>query len=516
MLLMRIIERLVNIKQWRVGLPQEATVALPPPVAAPQIIANDRPGPRFDVAEANLPAFVQHCPTTMETYHWLRHINWSAFPERRYDRDYPYEPISHATFAAACLVKIEEDFKYMSKLRKHLVRHPALIWLLGFRLVADDTSYWGFDADASLPTARHFTNMLRKVPNHCFQFLLDESVRLLQETLAGVVTDFGQVVSLDTKHILAWVQENNPKAYVEARYNKASQPKGDADCKLGCKRRHNQRVDADNTASQSDSASTPTKEAQPARHIDVGEYYWGYASGVVATKVPNWGEFVLAEWTQTLDRPDVSYFFPLLEQTEARLGFRPAYGAFDAAFDAYYVYEHFHQPDTDWRQGFAAVPMTHRNKVNRVFDDDGVPLCEANLSMTLQYTFTCRTTLYEHERAHYVCPLKPACDTCPIQHKKASNGGCTLRLPTSPGARLRHQIDRESTCYKGIYKQRSATERINAQAMELGIERPKLRNRQAITNLNTGIYVVINLRGWQRVRERLAQQVTQTAAHSQI
>jgi hypothetical protein len=31
------------------------------------------------------------------------------------------------------------------------------------------------------------------------------------------------------------------------------------------------------------------------------EYYWGYASGVVATKVPGWGEFVLAEMTDTFD-----------------------------------------------------------------------------------------------------------------------------------------------------------------------------------------------------------------------
>ena len=30
----------------------------------------------------------------------------------------------------------------------------------------------------------------------------------------------------------------------------------------------------------------------------MGEYYWGYGSGVVAIKVPDWGEFILAELTQ--------------------------------------------------------------------------------------------------------------------------------------------------------------------------------------------------------------------------
>ena len=77
-------------------------------------------------------------------------------------------------------------------------------------------------------------------------------------------------------------------------------------------------------------------------------------------------------------------------------------------------------------------------------------------------------------------------------------------LATSIGARLRHQIDRNSDLYKTIYKQRTATERINSQAKALGIERPKLRNQQAIANQNTLIYVLINLRALHRVRSKLA------------
>jgi len=50
----------------------------------------------------------------------------------------------------------------------------------------------------------------------------------------------------------------------------------------------------------------------------------------------------LAELTQPFDQPDVSYFRPLLAQVEQRLGFKPRFGALDAAFDAFYVYEYFH------------------------------------------------------------------------------------------------------------------------------------------------------------------------------
>jgi hypothetical protein len=78
-------------------------------------------------------------------------------------------------------------------------------------------------------------------------------------------------------------------------------------------------------------------------------------------------------------------------------------------------------------------------------------------------------------------------------------------MAISIGARIRYQLDRHSAVYKQVYKQRTATERINSQAVALGIERPKLRSGAAIANQNTLIYVLINLRGLQRVRRKKAQ-----------
>ena len=59
---------------------------------------------------------------------------------------------------------------------------------------------------------------------------------------------------------------------------------------------------------------------------------------------------------------------------------------------------------------------------------------------------------------------------------------------------MRVTIDRDHPVYKGIYCQRSSAERINSQAKELGIERPKVRNGQSVRNLNTLTYIVINLK----------------------
>ena len=478
-----IVSRLTPLKQsadrfWRVFVAQRHS---------------KRPNLHQLARRRGLPDFVRQSSVAMRYLNLLEPLDWNRFPERDLETDWGTPTVPFASFAAACLVKLDQQLTYMSHLRQYLVDHPALTWILGFPLVFSSHYPWGFDVDASLPTARHLTRMLRTTPNAVSQYLLDETVHLLRAELETEVDDFGHAVSLDTKHILAWVQENNPKQYVKDRYDKTKQPTGDPDCRLGCKRRRNQRASSE---------PPPTPKANPVPpKISVGEFYWGYASGVIATKVPDWGEFVLAELTLPFNRPDVAYFYPLMADAERRLGFRSKYGAYDAAFDSFYVYEHFHQQDQPLEAGFAAVPLSKRSKP-RQFDAQGLPLCDAGLAMPLKYTFVCKTTLVEHERGRYACPLvfpEQTGETCPIDHKKWPKG-CVTTLPTSVGARIRHQLDRESEIYKHIYKQRTATERINAQAVALGIERPKLRNQQAITNQNTLIYVLINLRALHRVR----------------
>jgi hypothetical protein len=274
-----------------------------------------------------LPRFVRESPVAMKYLHLLEPLDWGRFPERDVETDWGTPTVPFASFVAACLIKLDQRLVYMSHLRDYLVEHPALVWILGFPLIPSRRHPCGFDADASLPTARHLTRMLRSTPNTVSQYLLDETVRLLQTELATEVNGFGQAISLDTKHILAWVRENNPKDYVKDRYDKEKRPSGDPDCRLGCKRRRNQR------ASSKEPPPTPSDDPVPA-NVSIGEYYWGYASGVVATKIPDWGEFVLAELTLPFDQPDVAYFQPLMADTERRLGFRPRFGALDAAYDA--------------------------------------------------------------------------------------------------------------------------------------------------------------------------------------
>jgi hypothetical protein len=407
--------------------------------------------------------------------------------------------VPYAPFTAACLVKVDQQIVYMARLRQYLVEHPALVWILGFPLVPCTHFSWGFDVEASLPTHRHFTRLLREMPNDVLQFLLSSSVALLQAEFQELSLSFGETISMDTKHIVAYVQENNPKAYLKTsdRLDKTRQPKGDPDCKLGCKRKRNQ-------PPPEGQATLAAKKVPYSTNLSpLDEYFWGYASGVVATKVPDWGEFVLAELTQPFDQPDVAYFFPLMTQVEQRLGFRPKFAAFDAAFDAFYVYAYFH---SDKHEGFAAIPFVERGGFKaRKFDPEGLPLCAAGLAMPRRYTFRSKSGLFEHEAGRHVCPLlypELTGQSCPINHKQWPKGGCISTMPTSIGVRLRYQLDRDSDRYKQLYKQRTASERLNSQAVDLGLERPKLRNLQAIANQNTLLYTLLNLRALQRVRRQ--------------
>lgn len=449
-----------------------------------------------------LPRFVQESAVATRYLKLLGPLGWDQFPERNLNQKRGTPAVPYAPFAAACLVKLDQQLVYMAQLRQYLVDHPALVWILGFPLVPCADFAWGFDVQASLPTHRHFTRLLREMPNEVLQFLLSSSVRLLQAEFQALELSFGETISMDTKHIVAYVQENNPKAYLKTsdRLDKTRQPKGDPDCKLGCKRKRNQ------PPPESQVTLAARKAPRSTNLSPNDEYFWGYASGVVATKVPEWGEFVLAELTQPFDQPDVAYFFPLMSQVEQRLGFRPKFAAFDAAFDAFYIYAYFHSEQHD---GFAAIPFVERGGFKtRKFDPEGLPLCAAGLAMPRRYTFQSKSGLFEHEAGRHGCPLlypEPTGQSCSVNHKQWPKGGCISTLPTSIGVRLRYQLDRTSDRYKHLYNQRTASERIYAQAVDLGMERPKLRNLPAIANQNTLLYTLLNLRALQRVRRQRAE-----------
>jgi hypothetical protein len=471
-----------------------------PPVVAPP----DDPCPLLHPA-APLPQWVADDPVVQKYRALLASLPWHAFPERARDRAWPGpRPDPRAPFVAAYLVKLHEHKRFMSELRAYLVEHPALVYWLGFQRVPDARAPHGFNVAASVPKRRHLSTVLRELPNDALQFLLTASVQLLKATLpAGQLDSFGDTIAGDTQALLAWVKQNNPKQHIrQGRLDKHCQPSGDPDCKLGVKSRPNR-------APSDDECDHPalTSDAKAASQMQVGvDIFWGYASGVVATRLPDDTEVVLAERTRPFNESDPSYFFPLMQQVEQRLGRRPRFGAWDAAYDAHYVYDYFEQAG-----GFAAVPFNPGGpqRAKRAFAADGSPLCAAGLAMPQLFVYQHRGGLVPHQREKCGCPLlhpQVTGEACPIGDVHFAKGGCTTTIAVGAGSRIRHQLEREGEAYKKVYATRTMVERINSQAEALNITQPKLRRGRAIANNNTLTYVLINLRALSRLGKAAEQE----------
>lgn len=186
--------------------------------------------------DLSLPSWVANDPVVQQYRALIGCLPWQDFPERPHNRNWPGpSPDPRAPFVAAYLIKLHEGKRFMSDLRSFLLKHPALVYYLGFKRVLDPSAPYGFDVAQTVPKRRHFSTVLRELPNPSVQFLLCATVQLLKATLPEEQqATFGDTIAGDTQAILAWVKQNNPKQYIkEGRLDKNRQPKADPDCKLG-------------------------------------------------------------------------------------------------------------------------------------------------------------------------------------------------------------------------------------------------------------------------------------------
>ena len=168
------------------------------------------------------------------------------------------------------------------------------------------------------------------------------------------------------------------------------------------------------------------------------ELIWGYGSGVAAATTPDYGDVVLAEYTQPFNEGDVTYFRPLYQQAAVALEQFPTHITADAAFDAWYVYERAVR-----HAGIAAVPLNSHSLRSGSRDTDGVPICSAGLRMlpTIQFAHT-----YGYRAQRFRCPLlhpEPTGQAC--EHEQFTKGkGCVKDLNWEQGGLQRVLLDRTS------------------------------------------------------------------------
>jgi hypothetical protein len=414
----------------------------------------------------------QHDPVVVFYRAFFNLIDWSPFTSCSSEsskRGRPAHP--EIAYIKALLVKIVEDKKHITDLRTFLLRHPLLVLELGFIPHGDPKETYGFDIQKTVPSDNWLRKKQRNLDRPLLQALFYGTVRALQKEIPAL----GETVAFDVKHIYAWVRENNPREYVKDRFCKERQLAGDPDCKVGVKRSTNQE--------QPDGSTKVIKE-----------YLWGYGSGIASAITADYGDVVLAEYTQPFNEGDITYYRTLYQKTVNTLNQFPTNITADAAFDAWYVYE-----TCALHGGIAAVPLNQHGHSTVERDGDGVPLCPRKLQMIPTKKFN-HTNGYRAER--YQCPLlfpKATGQTC--DHQQFAKGvGCVKDINIEKGGIMRNTLDRTHPIYKAIYSQRTSAERINSQAKYEGIERPHVRRMRAVCNINTLTYIIINVRALQRAR----------------
>ena len=115
--------------------------------------------------EVTPPEWVANCPVAQQYIELLGPLDWENFPEPDGGVQPGPVPNPRRAFASTFLLKLNEEKRYMPGTRHFLVTHPSLVWLFGFRLVPSEDSTYGFDVDASVPTARHLSRVLRESDN---------------------------------------------------------------------------------------------------------------------------------------------------------------------------------------------------------------------------------------------------------------------------------------------------------------------------------------------------------------
>ncbi len=412
--------------------------------------------------QSTMAVLLEHDPVVQDYRAFFASLDWSLVEQwqnQRSARGRPAHPES--AYLKAFLVRIREGLIYTSQLRCFLLKHPLLLIELGFHLELDPLAPYGFDAQKTVPCASWLREKLRTFDHALLQALLHATVAALQQEIPGL----GEVVAFDVKHIYAWVRENNPRESIRDRFCKERQPKGDPDCRVGVKRSTNQ-------------------EQPDGSKKEIKEYLWSYGSGVAAATDPVYGDVVVAENTLPFNEADVTSYRPLFQRTVVALNQFPTHVTADAAFDYWYVYE------TAARGlGIAAIPLNNHGHEEVPRDPDGTPRCWAGLRMHPTYQFQ-HTNGYRAQR--FRCPLLfPTRTGQTCEHAQFAKG----KDPNwEEGGLMRAMLHRSGPLYHVIYTQRMCCERINSQAQGLGIERPKVRNGHSVENLNTLIYLIINVR----------------------
>jgi hypothetical protein len=332
------------------------------------------------------------------------------------------DPIPYEALLRALIYKDLRTSSYLSDLVRELRDNPNLALMLGFHPLR-------------LPCVENFSAFLQDTENTIFQQVRDS----LTAELIDLREIKGTYLSFDSCNILAKVKENNLKTSVKHRFDKATRPKGDPECRLGI-----------------------MVHFPKPFHREI-KYFWGYRNFVLSDGL---SELPISEETKGANVVDGVVVIPRLKfaASQFNLNIRGVIG--DAALDS-----------------------------ARVLSSTGSRICIAGFEMLYWGKFK----EGNRTRLKFVCPIihskrfRREHPLCPWLHPQFLKGkGCSAYTQVLDED-IRKEIDYGSPEFKKIYNLRSGSERIFSRLLNLCMQNPSVRGLQAVSNHCTIAHVAVLL-----------------------
>lgn len=391
----------------------------------------------------------------------FEHLDLSIIKEQLPKRG--RKPFCRQTICRALIYKNLKAIRTLSELSFELSTNLGISYVLGF--------------DKRLPSRHRFEEFLHKTPNALLQDIRKQQIKTLVKL--GVIN--GRYLSMDSTAIIAWVKQNNPKVFVEGKFDKTKFPQGDPDARLGFMSL--QKLKSNSKEQQLDLFQSSSNNKTEKRII----YFWGYRNHVIFDSL---SELPIFENTLPANVSDCMVIIPSFKELKKYLKLKPKGVIADAAYDSERIRKYI-------RHSLKAkdfIPINPRSKKQDIkLTPHNTRVCIAGFEMYPWSKFKDRGRI----RRKFVCPITHSKSIarkhnyrCPVNHPRFLKGGCYAYVRVDKSYRL-DAISPKSEYFKKIYRMRSGDERGFSRLLSFYMQQPILTGLNAVANHCTLAHISI-------------------------
>lgn len=280
----------------------------------------------------------------------FEHLDLSALKERLPATG--RRPFCRQAICRALIYKNLKAIKTLSELAFELSTNLGIAYILGF--------------DKQAPSRHRFEEFLHKTPNQLLQQIRKQQIETLIKS--GVIS--GKYLSIDSTPIVAWVKQNNPKMFIEGKFDKTKFPQGDPDARLGFMML--QKYTKNSKEQQLELFKPSNSKDKDGKRIIC---FWGYRNHVIFDSL---SELPVFELTKPANVFDSKITVPALKELKRHFKFRPKGVLGDAAHDS----EHIRKYIRKTLKAKAFIPINPRAvKQDVKFTKHNTRVCIAGFEM---------------------------------------------------------------------------------------------------------------------------------------